>query len=68
VLKGPGWGKTVWEADAKGTYEVVSGLGADRVSIREAAGMPPLSALCRSLLAGGVEAVEAIAFPVLPKE
>jgi hypothetical protein len=71
--KGVAWkqlpaGKTVWEADAKGTYEVVKGLGADRGSIREAAGMPPLSSLCRSLLSGRVEAVEAIAFPVLPKE
>ena len=61
-------GETVWEADAKGTYAVVKGLGADRGSIREARGVPPLSGLCRSLLGGGVEAVEAIAFPVLPKE
>jgi hypothetical protein len=58
----------VWEADAGGTCEVVKGLGADRGSLREAAGVPPLSALCRGLRGGGVEAVEAIAFPVLPKE
>jgi hypothetical protein len=62
-------GKSVWEADTKGTYAVTPGLGADRgSSIREAAGVPPLSGLCRALRAGGVEAVEAIAFPVLPKE
>jgi hypothetical protein len=32
------------------------------------AGGPPLDELCQALLGGGVEAVEAIAFPVLPKE
>jgi serine/threonine protein kinase len=61
-------GKTVWEADARGTYEVVKGLGADRGSIREAPGVPPLSGLCRGLRGGGVETVEAKGFPVLPKE
>jgi hypothetical protein len=61
-------GETVWEADTEGTYAVVKGLGADRGSIREAPGVPPLSGLCRSLSFGAVEVVEAIAFPVLPKE
>ena len=64
-------GETVWEADARGTYAVAKGLGADRGSrgsIKEAAGVPRLSGLCRSLLGGGVEAVEAMAFPVRAKE
>jgi hypothetical protein len=36
--------------------------------VRRVPGTPPLAALCRALASGGVEAVEAIAFPVLPKE
>lgn len=60
--------QTVWQADAAGAYAVVPGQGADRGTIREAAGVPPLSGLCRALQSGGVEAVEAMAFPVLPKE
>jgi hypothetical protein len=61
-------GKTVWEADARGTYALELGLRPDRGKVREVPGTPPLGALCRALTAGGVEAVEAIAFPVLPKE
>ena len=71
--KGVSWkalsaGKTVWEADSTATYAVVPGLGADRGSIKEATGVPPLTGLCRGLRGGGVEVVEAIAFPVLAKE
>ena len=57
-------GKTVWEADAEGTYPMSLGLAADRGNFKKVAGMPPLTELCQSLLGGGVEAVEAIAFPV----
>jgi hypothetical protein len=60
-------GKAVWEADAQETYEVVKGLGADRGTLRVAPGVPPLSRLCWAVRGGGVEEVEAIAFPVLPK-
>jgi hypothetical protein len=61
-------GKTVWEADNAGAYAVVPVVGADRGSIREAAGAPPLAGLLERLREGGVEAVEGIAFPVLGKE
>lgn len=61
-------GKTAWQADAAAAYAVVPGLGADRGSIKESPGVPPLAGLCRALKSGGVDAVEAIAFPVLPKE
>jgi hypothetical protein len=61
-------GKTVWEADHAGAYAVVPGLGADRGSIREAAGAPPVRPLLERLREGGVQAVEAVAFPVLGKE
>jgi hypothetical protein len=60
-------GKTVWEADAKGVYAVLQGLGADRGSLRPVAGAPPLRALCQALSGEGVVA-EVIAFPVLAKE
>jgi hypothetical protein len=46
----------------------LAGVGADRGKPREALGAPPLAALCRALKVGGVEVVEAFAFPVLPKE
>jgi hypothetical protein len=58
-------GKTVWEADGKGTYAVLEGVGADRGSLRPAPGTPPLAELCKAL-GGGVTA-EAIAFPVLAR-
>jgi hypothetical protein len=61
-------GKVVWQADPKGTYAALAGLSADRASVKEAVGVPPLARLCRSLLGGGVEAVEVIAFPVQAKE
>jgi hypothetical protein len=62
-------GQTVWEANAEGAYPAVLGLGVDRHrKIREAPGVPPLARLCHALEAGGVETVEAIAFPVLAKE
>ena len=61
-------GKMVWEADCTGTYAMVLGQLTDRGSIKERAGVPPLSGLCRGLRVGGVEVVEAIAFPVLAKE
>lgn len=66
-------GKMVWVADPAGVYPVVPGLGPERGqrsrgSLRPAAGVPPLSRLCRSFLRGGVEAVEAVAFPVEGKE
>lgn len=64
-------GKTVWEADSDELYQV-NQLQADRNAARfrieEVPGVPPLMSLCRSLKDGGVEAVEAIAFPVFPKE
>jgi serine/threonine protein kinase len=71
--KGVAWkplppGKAVWQADDAAAYAVLPGLGADRGTIKEAPGVPPLAGLCRALKGGGVEAVEAIAFPVLPKE
>jgi hypothetical protein len=61
-------GQTVWEADAKGAYAYVLGVGADRAVLRQGPGTPPLAALCQALFGDGVEAVEAVAFPVLPKE
>lgn len=61
-------GKTVWEADPEGAYPLTQGLSPDRGSIKKVAGGPPLAELCQALLGGGVEVVEAIAFPVLPKE
>jgi tRNA A-37 threonylcarbamoyl transferase component Bud32 len=61
-------GKTVWEADARGVYPVSGGLRPDRGKVRPVPGEPPLADLCRAARAGGVEVVEAIAFPVLPKE
>jgi serine/threonine protein kinase len=57
-------GKKVWQADDRGTYEVMPGEGADRGSIEPAPGAPPLERLCRALRVAGVEVVEAIAFPV----
>ena len=61
-------GETVWQADARASYPVLPNQGADRGSLKEALGVPPLAALCRALLEGGAEAVEAVAFPVRPKE
>jgi serine/threonine-protein kinase len=61
-------GRTVWQADALGTYGWVPGVGLDRSLPKVLAGVPPLGALCRKLTAGGVEAVEALAFPVAAKE
>ncbi len=61
-------GKTVYEADAQATYAVTPGVGADRGTMKEAEGVPPLARVCRGIRVGGVEAVEGIAFPVLPKE
>jgi hypothetical protein len=58
----------VWQADARASYAVLPGLGADRGTLKEPTGVPPLAALCRALLEGGAEAVEAVAFPVRPKE
>jgi serine/threonine protein kinase/DNA-binding beta-propeller fold protein YncE len=61
-------GRTVWQADARGSYAWVPGVGLDRSTLKVQPGVPPLAALCRKLAAGGVEAVEAVAFPVLPGE
>jgi hypothetical protein len=61
-------GKVVWRADPKGTYAGLAGERPDRASVKEGVGVPPLASLCRALLGGGVEAVEAIAFPVRAKE
>jgi hypothetical protein len=61
-------GKTVWEADAQGAYPLRLGVPVDRSSVKELAGVPPLARLCRALTVGGVEVVEAVAFPVLVKE
>ncbi len=61
-------GETVWQADARASYPVLPNQGADRGSLKEAPGVPPLAALCRALLEGGAEAVEVVAFPVRPKE
>jgi hypothetical protein len=61
-------GKTVWQADPEGTYAWVPGVGLDRGVLKALPGVPPLGALCRRLRAGGVEAVEAVAFPVAAKE
>jgi len=58
----------VWEADEKGSYSVGAGLTVDRNEQREAPGRPPLKALCRALLGGEADAVEAVAFGVLAKE
>jgi hypothetical protein len=52
----------VWQADVNGTYPVVQGH-ADR-NVQPAVGVPPLARLCQELQSGGVEAAEAIAFPV----
>jgi hypothetical protein len=59
-------GETVWQADPAGCYAVLPGAGVDRGGMKPAPGLPPLVALCRALAGGGVEAVEAIAFPVNP--
>jgi hypothetical protein len=64
-------GGTVWQADAIGSYAVLGGVALDRGergTAGKVGGGPPLAALCRALLGDGVEAVEAIAFPVLAKE
>lgn len=61
-------GQTVWEAGAQAAYAAVPGLSADRASLKEPPGVHSLVALCRSLLRDGVEAVEAIAFPVEAKK
>jgi len=55
----------VWQADANGTYPVVKGQS--ERSVKPVVGVPPLSRLCQELKSGGVEAVEAIAFSVTPK-
>jgi serine/threonine protein kinase len=56
----------VWRADAAGTYAAVNGQPDER-TVKPALGMPPLERLCQELQSGGVEAVEAIAFPVAAK-
>jgi hypothetical protein len=60
-------GRGVWAADSEGTYpmrEAVIQRGAEG----DLPGTPPLDELCRSLQKAGAEKVEALAFPVLPKE
>jgi hypothetical protein len=56
----------VWQADAKGCYEVTA-EGVDRGTLTKGQGVPPLAALCRGLCAEGVVA-EALAFGVRAKE
>jgi hypothetical protein len=57
----------VWQADPLGTYPVKAGV-ADRGRLWKDASGPPLAELCQALRVVGVEAVEAVAFPVLEKE
>jgi serine/threonine protein kinase len=56
----------VWQANGVGTHRVVKGQAQER-SVQPAVGVPPLGRLCQELKSGGVEAVEAIAFPVVGK-
>jgi hypothetical protein len=58
----------VWVADARGTYPCGKGSAVDRGTVEDWPGMPPLTPVCRALRAGGVEQVEALAFPVAAKE
>jgi serine/threonine protein kinase len=60
---GPG----VWQANEKGVYEAAPEGGATRGGVEAPWGAPPLAELCRGLLVGGVEAVEAVAFAVRKK-
>jgi hypothetical protein len=48
-------------------WEVMTGVGPDRGSVRPALGAPPLAGMCRALSRGGAVA-EAVAFPVEGKE
>jgi serine/threonine protein kinase len=52
----------VWQADENGTYPMIKGQ--TKRSVKPPVGVPPLAQLCQELKSGGVEAVEAIAFPV----
>ncbi len=60
-------GRTVWLADPGGCVALHLGQR-QRSKVRTAGKGPELDALCRGLLAGGVETVKALAFPVLPRE
>ncbi len=61
-------GTGVWSSDGAGQYPMNAGR-VERGQERDAAGGPPLTGLCRSLRQGrpGL-VVEALAFPVRPKE
>lgn len=60
-------GRTVWQADGEGAYSVVVGMESNNRQIRSTEGAF-IGELCQKLLGGGVECVEALAFPVLPRE
>jgi hypothetical protein len=64
-------GEGVWGADCEGAYRHFKGLALDRGTRGTQAplpGAPPLRELCRSLHKAGAELVEALAFPVRPRE
>jgi hypothetical protein len=63
-------GKGVWAGDPEGTYALKVVMAVGRVRAQEAAlpDAPPLDALCRSLRGAPAQTVEAVAFPVLPRQ
>jgi hypothetical protein len=60
--------EVVWRGDGQRVYPVTPG-GEQRGDVTALRGVPPLEGLCRELRSGpGVEAVSALAFPVLPRQ